>query len=413
MNFVLYCGEQPMPVSRAIEKMISFKYPGSLIQEDRKQEGDAASVLREEADSYLKLFYQEQNLSELSLWARIAEVKLELHHSDTYWQTTHELTYGAMVAWRNSVQCIGRIFWQSLIVRDMRHLSTAEEIFTALVEHIQLATNGGSIRPTITIFAPTQGSEGIRIWNPLLIRYAGYRQANGSILGDPAQVEFTELLLHMGWAGGAGTPFDLLPLVIQMPGQRPQIFELPPEIVMEVPLTHPDYPWFAELGLKWHALPAVSNLRLEIGGISYSAAPFNGWYMGAEIGSRNLGDTQRYNLLPVVAQRMGLNLKSKRSLWKDRALVELNAAVLHSFSKHGVSIVDHHSASSQFIRHTEREEQLGRSVPADWGAIVPPISGSATEVFHREYENVCLKPNFFKQPEPWLKPSRAGGCPFH
>jgi nitric-oxide synthase len=110
---------------------------------------------------------------------------------------------------------------------------------------------------------------------------------------------------------------------------------------------------------------------------------------------------------------MGLNLKSKLSLWKDRALVELNAAVLHSFSKHGISIVDHHSASSQFIRHTEQEEQQGRSVPADWGMIVPPISGSATEVFHREYTNVCLKPNLFKQPEPFLKTSRVGGCPFH
>jgi nitric-oxide synthase, bacterial len=391
----------------------SAKHQVRLILEDTRQQDDASSVLLEEADNYLKLFCREQKLPELSLWARLAEVQAELQRSDTYWQTMDELTYGAKVAWRNSVQCIGRIFWESLTVRDMRHLSTAEEIFTALVEHIQLATNGGSIRPTITIFAPNQGSSGIRIWNPLLIRYAGYRQTDGSVVGDPEQVEFTELLQRMGWTGGAGTPFDLLPLAIQMPGQRPQILELPPEIVMEVPLTHPDYPWFAELDLKWHALPAVSHMRLEIGGISYSAAPFNGWYMSAEIGSRNLGDTQRYNLLPIVAQRMGLSLKSKLSLWKDRALVELNAAVLHSFSKYGVSIVDHHSASSQFIRHTEREEQLGRLVPADWGMIVPPISASATEVFNREYENVCLKPNFFKQPEPWLKVSRSGRCPFH
>jgi nitric-oxide synthase, bacterial len=386
---------------------------GSLILQDSIRQDDLPSVLLTEANNYLQLFCREQKLSELSQWARLAEIKAELQHSDNYWQTSDELAYGAKVAWRNSVQCIGRIFWQSLTVRDMRHLSSAEEIFTALVEHIQLATNGGSIRPTITIFAPNQGSNGIRIWNPLLIRYAGYRQPDGSIIGDPAQVEFTELLLKMGWAGGARTPFDLLPLVIQMPGQRPQIFELPPEIVMEVPLTHPDYSWFAELGLKWHALPAVSNMRLEIGGISYGAAPFNGWYMGAEIGSRNLGDTQRYNLLPIVAERMGLSLTSKLSLWKDRALVELNAAVLHSFTQHGVSIVDHHSASSQFIRHIEREAELGRSVPADWGAIVPPISASATEVFHRDYENVCLKPNFFKQPEPWLKVSRSGRCPFH
>jgi nitric-oxide synthase, bacterial len=379
---------------------------------DTLPRSDSTTLLTEASD-YLQLCHQEQQFSELSLWARLSEIKAELQHNDSYWQTSEELAYGAKVAWRNSVQCIGRIFWESLTVRDLRHLSTAAEVFMALVEHIQLATNGGSIRPTITIFAPDRGSQGIRILNPLLIRYAGYRQPDGSIIGDPEQVEFTELLQKMGWAGGAKTPFDLLPLAIQMPGQRPQIFELPPEIVMEVPLTHPEYPWFAELGLKWHALPAVSNLRLEIGGISYSAAPFNGWYMGAEIGSRNLGDTRRYNLLPVVAERMGLSLKSKLSLWKDRALVELNAAVLYSFAKHGVSIIDHHSASSQFIRHTEREEQRGRSVPADWGAIVPPISASTTEVFHRHYENICLKPNFFKQPEPWLKANRSSGCPFH
>ena len=31
---------------------------------------------------------------------------------------------------------------------------------------------------------------------------------------------------------------------------------------MEIPITHPDYPWFTDLGLKWHALPAVSDWRL-------------------------------------------------------------------------------------------------------------------------------------------------------
>ncbi|TRZ05229.1 hypothetical protein HGM15179_021878, partial [Zosterops borbonicus] len=57
-------------------------------------------------------------------------------------------------------------------------------------------------------------------------------------------------------------------------------------------------PWFSELGLRWHALPAVSNLLLEIGGLEFPAAPFNGWYMGTEIGSRNLCDPHRYHVLP-------------------------------------------------------------------------------------------------------------------
>jgi hypothetical protein len=42
------------------------------------------------------------------------------------------------------------------------------------------------------------------------------------------------------------------------------------------------------------------------GGVQYTAAPFNGWYMVTEIGARNFGDIARYNLLPMVAQKLGL-----------------------------------------------------------------------------------------------------------
>lgn len=38
------------------------------------------------------------------------------------------------------------------------------------------------------------------------------------------------------------------------------------------------YPWFEELGLKWYALPAVSCLCLDVGGVEMPACPFNGWY---------------------------------------------------------------------------------------------------------------------------------------
>jgi len=223
-----------------------------------------------------------------------------------------------------------------LIVRDLRHLTSAAEIFDAIVEHL-LATNDGNIRPTISIFAPdVPGQPDIRIWNPLLIRYAEYRQPNGSIVGDPTQTELTECQ-HFGWQG-QGNRFDVLPLIVQMPGQKPQWFELPKEAVMEVPIIHPEYDWFADLGLKWHALPAVSDWRLEIGGISYSCVAFNGGYMSAEISARNFGNVKRYNLLPAIAERLGLNTRSKRSLWQNRALIELNRAVLHSFTTCGVTI---------------------------------------------------------------------------
>ena len=394
----------------------------------KRQQIEAAESLPTvllEAIDYLQLLHHEQSLPEAQVQERLAEIYRDYRHSHTYWQTEEELIYGAKVAWRNSSRCIGRIFWESLVVRDLRHLTTAEEIFAAIVEHLQQATNGGNIRPTISIFAPDRPKQtGIRIWNPLLIRYAGYCQADGSLIGDPAQIELTEICRHFGWQGQE-TQFDVLPLIIQMPGQQPQWFELPKEAVMEVPMMHPEYEWFAELGLKWHALPAVSDWQLEIGGISYSAAPFSGWYMSTEIGARNFGDVKRYNLLPVIADRMGLNTRSKLSLWQDRVLIELNRAVLHSFTTCGVTIVDHHTASAQFMRHWQREAEAGRSVPADWGRIVPPLSASTMEVFHQEMQNVCLKPNFFPLPAPWKLPNQdeqssqsflpavPGQCPFH
>lgn len=359
-------------------------------------------TLLREARNYLELFHGESG-SRDEIEGRLAEIQAEISDSGTYWQTGAELAYGARIAWRNNARCIGRLHWQTLVVRDMRHLSTPEELFYELLEHILFATNGGKIRSTMTIFAPTgPGSPGLRIWNPQLIRYAGYRQADGSIIGDPLQVDFTEKLQELGWHGGPGTPFDILPIAIGLPGERPQLFELPPKLVLEVPLNHPDYAWFAELGLKWHALPVISNMRLEIGGISYPAAPFNGWYMGTEIGARNLGDIKRYNVLPLVAEKMGLETRSDRSLWRDRALVELNVAVLHSFARHGVTVVDHHTASRQFLLHDTREKHNGRSVPAHWVWLVPPLSGSASPLFHiTTYKNLKQKPNFFYQRAPW------------
>ena len=58
----------------------------------------------------------------------------------------------------------------------------------------------------------------------------------------------------------------------------------------------------------------------------YTAAPFNGWYMGTEIGAQ-LSDHDRYNLLPAVAEMMDLDTSRNGTLWKDKALIELNIAV--------------------------------------------------------------------------------------
>lgn len=59
------------------------------------------------------------------------------------------------------------------------------------------------------------------------------------------------------------------------------------------------FEWFEDLGLRWYALPAVSNMMFDCGGLQFTAAPFNGWYMSTEIGCRNLCDAQRLNMLEV------------------------------------------------------------------------------------------------------------------
>jgi nitric-oxide synthase, bacterial len=347
-----------------------------------------------EAEEFLRQVYADRPGS---VEPRLAAVRAQIALTGTYTHTPEELTYGARLAWRNASRCIGRLYWQSLLVRDRRHVHTADAIFEEVVAHLRIAgdRNRRGIRPVITVFPPvTPGRPFARLWNEQLVRYAGYRQADGSVVGDPRYTAFTEAVQELGWRG-KDDRFDVLPLVVQTPEEGVRLYDLPDSAVWEVPLAHPELPWFAELGLRWHAVPAISNMRLSIGGIDYPLAPFNGWYLGTEIGVRNLADVDRYNLLPAVAARLGLDITTERTLWRDRALVELNRAVLWSFDRAGARISDHHSESRRFLDHIAREERAGRPVPADWTWIVPPMSGATTPVFHRYYPELDLRPNFY------------------
>ncbi|WP_081639979.1 nitric oxide synthase oxygenase [Actinomadura flavalba] len=360
----------------------------------------ADRAVEEAAEEFLRAFHAEDDRAG-PLDARLARVRAEIAATGTYRHTPEELAHGARVAWRNAHRCIGRLYWRSLRVRDLRNVRDAASVAAECAAHLRGATRGGRIRPTITVFAPdAPGAPGPRIWNDQLIRYAGHPDGTG----DPANRALTEAASALGWRG-AGTPFDVLPLIVEQAGRAPRRFDLPPGTVLEVPLVHPDFSWFADLRLRWYAVPAVSDMNLEIGGVTYPAAPFNGWYMGTEIGARNLGDTHRYNLLMPVAERLGLDVSDDATLWRDRALVELNVAVLHSFRAAGVAITDHHTESRRFLTHLEREEAAGRTCPADWSWIVPPLSGSATPVFHRYYDDVELTPSFTRRPAPYSAPA--------
>jgi len=364
----------------------------------RLPDGDAG--LLAEAEEFIALFHAENQVPG-SPAERMREIRREIASEGTYWHTEAELTFAAQVAWRNSSRCIGRLYWRSLRVRDRRHISSAEAIAAESVAHLRAATNGGRIRPLISVFAPdAPGRPGPRILSSQLARYAGYEDARGVVCGDPASAGLTRLARELGWPGPARPGrFDILPLIIQAPGAAPTWHEVPPDAVLQVPLHHPDYSWFADLGLRWYAVPVISDMHFEAGGICYPAAPFNGWYMCTEIGSRDLGDVGRYDELPRIAERMGLRTDHDRSLWKDKALTELNLAVLHSFGAAGVTITDHHTESARFLKHLELEERQGRACPADWTWIVPPAASSATPVFHRYYEDFDQSPNFYRRPD--------------
>jgi nitric-oxide synthase, bacterial len=383
-----------------------------ILHERRARRADI-EVDRAAAEEFLELFHAE-NPHAGPAAPRIAAVMHEIDMTGSYWHTHEELAFGARVAWRNNARCIGRLYWRSLQVRDLRMVSDASGVARHCFEHLRAANIGGKIRPMISVFAPeTPFRPAPRIWNELLIRYAGYEQPDGGSLGDPRYAAFTSELMERGWrppeSRGA---FDVLPLVVETVEEGPRLFRLPEDAVHEVALEHPELAWFADLGVRWHSVPVISNTRLLIGGISYPAAPFNGWYMGTEIGARNLGDSERYDLVPTVAERMGLDTSREGTLWRDRALVEINRAVLHSFHAHGVTITDHHTESRRFLTHLEREERAGRQCPADWSWIVPPMSGSQTPVFHRYYDVEHQEPNFVADDESVRRALEGGPSAF-
>ena len=164
-------------------------------------------ALYQEAEAFINQLGAELDIPHQDRAVRLAEIAAELEATGTYTHTAGELTYGAKLAWRNSIRCIGRLFWDSLIVQDARAAKTEEEVADAVFRHIEYATNGGKILPTLTIFTPSTdaGRPRIRIWNEQLVRYAGYKQADGSVIGDPVSTELTQACEQMGWRG-AGRP---------------------------------------------------------------------------------------------------------------------------------------------------------------------------------------------------------------
>ncbi|WP_229401731.1 nitric oxide synthase oxygenase [Micromonospora okii] len=356
----------------------------------------AGDVVAEAVD-FLRLFHTERRLPGLA--ERVARVREEIAVTGTYRHTSEELVYGAKVAWRQSVRCVGRVRWAGLRVRDRRDVTTVAGIARELAQHLAVADNGGRIQSVMTVFAPDRPGVGprARVWNDQLVRYCGRRGFNGSVLGDPAQVAMTDAAVRLGWRPPpVPGRFDLLPWVIETAYEEPTLVEVPRDLVREVALTHPEHPWFEALRLRWHALPVISNMRLRVGGVDYSCAPFNGHYLSDEIGTRNMGDRERYDQLLPVARGLGLDTSREDTLWREHAVLVINQAVLHSFRLAGVRVSDPHTESELFMKFCAQEERAGRPVHGDWSWLNGSVGWAALHaVHHRYYDTRVPNPNLW------------------
>ncbi len=355
------------------------------------------------ARQFLDLISSEQGWAVAEQERRWQEIREEITATGTYTHTYEELAYGTQVAWRNASKCVGRIAWNNMVVRDRRHVNDPDRMFRECQEHVQFATNGGNLQITMTVFRPKQPGErwGPRFWNSQLYRYAAYQQPDGSVLGDPANLALTEAIVKFGWQPPQPrSAYDILPVVIEVPGQEPKMYHWQPEEVLEVQIEHPTIPGFKDIGMRWYAIPAISNFSVHIGGIHYGCTPFNGWYMDTEI-MRDFLDEYRYNKMEEIASVMKLDTSSEQTLWRDRVALELSIAILHSFQTAKVTMVDRQTASRQFLTHDLREKKAGRECPGDWGWVVPAAGGSTCPVWHHQMRDFYLEPAYHHAADRW------------
>ncbi|KAL8865428.1 MAG: hypothetical protein Q9174_006891, partial [Haloplaca sp. 1 TL-2023] len=315
-------------------------------------------------------------------------------------QSTAEVQFGIRRAWRNARKCIMRSHCEELKLCDLRHLTRSADMATELLTRMCEAFNGGNVLPTVFVLPPREiNSRGPVIWNHQMLEFAGYEMDDGSTLGDPNSVSLTKAIIDLGWEPPRPkSRWDLLPLVVMADNDVPAVIEIPPGIGKLVAIRHPRYPdEFEELDLRWVSVPALTRLGFDIGGVQYTAAPFIGWFMDAEIGVRDLADPSRYNVLPAVAKAIGL-LDGKleegveglddlpefeRLAILSRAQSELTYATYWSYQQAKVSMSDTLTASIKWCRYDDDfKAKNGYRLPADPYWLAPP-QGSIVPVWHR------------------------------
>ena len=289
--------------------------------------------------SELVSVYSDGAETEMPGWRR-EMISAQIRRTGGYEHFPGELIWGARVAWRNYAGCVGTEHWRALRVQDCRDRRDAKSVFAAIVEFLASTFNGGSVLPSMVVFGSNRPRRPApQILNRQIISYAGYLLRDGSILGDPANVGVTRTAASLGWSVDRRTAFDVLPIMIQIGKETPELFTFPGDVAHEVPIIHPHLP-IEQLGLRCSAFSALSMMSLEIGGLTYPAAPVSRPYTCREVTGRIMATGHTSDVLASMAQVIGLPTSDRRS-WGERARTELETAVLHSFTAAGVRLIDH------------------------------------------------------------------------
>jgi hypothetical protein len=83
-----------------------------------------------EAYTFLQQYAAEKKLPTIE--PRWTEIKTQIEQTGTYVHTFDELQFGAKLAWRNSSRCIGRLFWNKLVIFSVAVFSFCAQ-FSALL----------------------------------------------------------------------------------------------------------------------------------------------------------------------------------------------------------------------------------------------------------------------------------------
>ncbi|RCI09068.1 hypothetical protein L249_5101 [Ophiocordyceps polyrhachis-furcata BCC 54312] len=380
----------------------SFCQSGRMVHTDETRVGDddrSLEMVEAEAVDFLRQVRRDGVVENDDVLAsRISAAIDEIRRTSGIWhQTPQELEHGLRLSWKHARKCIMRSEYSYLKLNDLRHVKTSKEMGQLLVKGMAEAFNRGDIQPSVFVFPPKRAnSPGPMVWNQQFLAFAGYRQPDGSVLGDPINASLTDSIVSLGWKPPRiRTRWDLLPLVTMADGDEPFITPVPEHLFPLVRIRHPDPQHalaFDKLGLRWVPAPALSQLGFDIGGVQYTATPFIGWFMDAEIGVRDLADSFRYDALPSVASALKL-LKPGQELDElsqferlavlSRAQIELNLAVHSSFSRAGVRMSDSLTASAMYSNFDDQHlAEHGFRLPADPYWLAPP-QGSIIPIWHR------------------------------